>query len=135
MNAGDRSVWLLNAEMGQGTVFVFCDDESHESRSPVFNFRRDPRMGWLPGGAAGRSNVTTLSDGLGGYRYRFRLACGRPGCRTRVVEARADKIFPVLDRVVSGGVSELSLSALAASLAVQERMEDYPRASQGPTEG
>lgn len=120
-------------------IFVFCDDESHPKRAAVTNFVRvtpgplSPSGGWherpssralaAPGAGrhligdapaeAGWANDPDVSNA--DVRDRYELTCRR--CRhPRPVVARRETLYTALDGWETLGVSEVSLSQLAASI-------------------
>lgn len=120
----------------EGNIFIYCDSPTHGRRSAVTNFYPDDET---PGrwaeryaaspGAFLRDQLQTLADDapIGeisldprelanrDIRRRYRLTCRRCGDRSTVVVVEAN-LFTALDRLAEAGVSEVSLSAIAASI-------------------
>lgn len=124
-------------------IFIFCDDPAHPRRVAVTNFvpvTDDDAGAWTErftsAAAQGRreSGVTLVDDALpSGYsfdpdeyrgrevRSRYQLVCRK--CRRRPVTAREETLFAVLNALHGAGVSEVSLTLLAASLQRQSERE------------
>jgi hypothetical protein len=128
-------------EAAVSEVFIYCDDASHPRRTAVETFQGSGG-GWVhiskPFGQKRRgrqSGSVTLDkdDNLKGspdYRVytnarmgrdRWRLSCRK--CEDRPLEVRHEKLVPVLDKLAAQGVSEVSLTSIAAMLRVQSRSD------------
>lgn len=119
--------------MNQSSIRVFCDSARHSPRVvPVTNFDKiDGTWHERPTSRAAQTagtGQTLVGDTLPqpgwaldpaidnrDIRDRFDLRCRK--CKDRPVPARRESLFDVLDRWLDSGVSELSLTQIAASLA------------------
>lgn len=120
-------------------VFIFCDSPRHPKRVAVTNFRRllSSQGRWNEhytspfSGSGKRESGTTLVDDAipekgmfsrnqrvspDRVRSRYVLECRK--CRgMSSVPVREEKLFAVLNKLSIHGVSEISLTGLAASVA------------------
>lgn len=138
-------------EMPAGNIFIYCDDASHPKRVPVRNFYPAGDV-WaeLPATRHKSPSATTLvgdtvpdprglvggvrSDDARRTRVRYELECRK--CRERgAVPAREKKLFAVLNLLAAHGVSEISLSNLAASLARIDVSPGLPGIDAEPRQG
>lgn len=123
--------------MRANRIFIYCDEPSHAPRRvAVTNFQSLGNGRWnelfTSSAAQGQreSGVTLVNDSMlkpdwdplespreGEVRSRYQLVCRK--CRRRPVVAREENLFAVLEKLADAGVSGLTLSGLAASLALQ----------------
>lgn len=105
-------------------MLVYCDDPSHPSRRArviVANFEHRPDGRWrrivrgLEKAGSGEPSMVLVDDQPAGKQHdRYRLTCRM--CKSRPVSARAANLYRVFNRLAEAGVSEISLSGVAASL-------------------
>ena len=99
-------------------IEIYCDDSSHEDRRWFVNAFAAPGFTapykWRVGAARPHAfkGIRIAEQRLPG-RTRYKLPCDLCG---RSVVVRAERMHPVLDKLAEGGVSEISLTGLAAIL-------------------
>lgn len=111
-------------------VFIYCD--KHPQRVPVEEFHYTEGF-WQPEGHHAREHMRSLAgdtliprdqstppDPRLARRFNYRLTCRICG-DLGAVEAREDRLAPILDGLRGKGVSELALSVLHHALQRKRR--------------
>lgn len=134
-------------KLGPGDVLIVCDDPSHPRPQPVIvlaadgTLRGSHRMMDRRGGlwddqtadqksAADPALKLAVTDPS--HRVVYDLTCRR--CKGRPMSVRAEKLVRAVADVRRVGQSSLTLTQLAAILALLPRSSD-PRTSDGPEAG